>query len=65
MKCPQCGEVLHSTFRHDYQQCGCDHHTMVDGGDDYMRVGGVVVGDIIIVGHVHLPNRQGVMLLDD
>ena len=63
MKCPQCGRVLHSITRHDFVQCICG--TYVDGGNDYMRVGGHYVDDIKIISHMHLAGNKGVMLLDD
>jgi len=59
VRCPQCGAVLHSTYRHDCQECNCENHTMVDGGEDYMRVGGAMIDDIVIVPHVHLAGNLG------
>ncbi|HRZ18529.1 MAG TPA: hypothetical protein P5136_00490 [Methanofastidiosum sp.] len=46
VKCLSCGEVLESKTRHDFRQCGCENHTFVDGGNDYMRVGGIDVSKI-------------------
>ena len=40
VKCLQCNTILHSTFRHDFQQCDCENGTFVDGGYDYCRIGG-------------------------
>lgn len=40
VKCLKCNKVITSRFRHDYQECGCDNHTMVDGGLAYSRRGG-------------------------
>lgn len=40
VRCLDCGAVLISWHRHDYKVCGCDNHTMVDGGNDYHRRGG-------------------------
>ena len=65
IKCPCCGEVLHSISRHDFQQCSCFKGRYVDGGEDYMRVGGAEIDDIVIIPHVHLAGNKGVMLLDD
>ena len=65
IQCICCDEVLHSLSRHDFQQCGCDCDTFVDGGEDYMRVGGECFNDIVAIPHVHLAGNLGVMLLDD
>ena len=40
IKCLQCNTVLESKYRHDFQCCGCENQTFVDGGYDYSRVGG-------------------------
>ena len=40
IKCLQCNTVLESKHRHDFQCCGCENQTFVDGGYDYPRVGG-------------------------
>lgn len=40
VKCLQCGEVLTSTYRHDFQMCHCENQTFCDGGSDYSRIGG-------------------------
>lgn len=39
VKCLLCGEVLESTHRYDFVQCGCDA-VFLDGGDVYLRIGG-------------------------
>lgn len=41
VQCRECGEVLTSYNRHDYKTCGCTNETMVDGGTDYQRYGGL------------------------
>ena len=41
VKCLKCGVVLESLFRHDFRMCDCDNQTMVDGGTDYIRLGGM------------------------
>ena len=41
IKCLQCGKILESKFRHDFQQCSCPNQTFVDGGSDYCRYGGI------------------------
>lgn len=37
-KCLVCGDVLESTFRHDFKVCSCGN-LAVDGGLDYVRRG--------------------------
>lgn len=39
IKCTKCGELIQSTFRHDFVRCSCGA-TFVDGGSDYLRCGG-------------------------
>ena len=41
VRCRECGEVLTSYNRHDYKTCSCTNETMVDGGTDYQRYGGL------------------------
>jgi hypothetical protein len=41
VQCRECGEVLTSYHRHDYKTCGCTNQTMVDGGNEYQRYGGL------------------------
>jgi len=41
VQCRECGEVLISYNRHDYKTCGCTNETMIDGGTDYQRYGGL------------------------
>lgn len=41
VKCLQCNKIIISYHRHDYKECGCSNKTMVDGGTDYIRCGGV------------------------
>ena len=38
--CLSCNTELESKYRHDFQCCGCENQTFVDGGYDYSRVGG-------------------------
>ena len=40
VQCLNCGKVLQSTFRHDFQMCDCENETFVDGGEDYTHIGG-------------------------
>jgi len=39
--CRQCGEILRSKHVHDCVQCSCPNHSMLDGGSEYTRKGGV------------------------
>lgn len=36
IQCKLCGEVIESTYRHEYVQCKCGAYA-VDGGHDYLR----------------------------
>ena len=35
-KCKKCGDVIESTYRHDFKFCKCGA-VAVDGGKDYLR----------------------------
>ena len=48
VKCLQCGKILTSTFRHDFQMCDCPNQTFCDGGNEYQRVGGVLMEKIAV-----------------
>ena len=39
--CKSCGAILHSKHVHDYVVCDCPNHSMVDGGLEYKRRGGI------------------------
>lgn len=39
IKCLKCGDIIESTYRHDWVQCSCGA-CFVDGGHDYSRIGG-------------------------
>ena len=39
IKCLKCGDIIESKSRHDWVQCTCGA-CFVDGGHDYMRIGG-------------------------
>jgi hypothetical protein len=39
--CLSCGAVLASWYRHNFKVCSCPEEVMIDGGDDYLRYGGV------------------------
>ena len=47
VKCLSCNKILHSTHRHDFQKCECVNATFVDGGYDYTRIGGMILGLIL------------------
>ena len=49
IKCLECGQELESKYRHDFQQCGCPNESFVDGGDDYVRVGGKDLDKIWVI----------------
>ena len=36
IRCKLCGEVIESTYRHDFKFCSCKS-VAVDGGHDYLR----------------------------
>ena len=36
IKCNKCGDVIESTYRHDFKWCKCGE-SAVDGGKDYLR----------------------------
>ena len=36
IRCNICGDVIESTYRHDYVECSCGA-CAVDGGHDYLR----------------------------
>ena len=38
--CMSCEKILESKNRHDFNMCNCENETFVDGGNDYMRIGG-------------------------
>mgnify|MGYP005995391081 CR=1 FL=1 len=39
VQCLECNEVIQSMHHHDWRSCKCGA-TFVDGGSDYLRVGG-------------------------
>ena len=62
VQCRECGEVLTSYHRHDYKTCGCTNETMVDGGNEYQRYGGVDLDLVdtsltVYLSHNHKMNR--------
>ena len=49
VKCLDCGVTLESKHRHDYKTCDCPNKTMVDGGLEYVRYGGMDMGKIELI----------------
>lgn len=46
IKCLECDTILESHSVHDFVECGCPNGSFLDGGDDYMRMGGVDLSKI-------------------
>lgn len=40
IKCLECNTILESLSRHDFKRCTCPNSAFIDGGNDYMRLGG-------------------------
>ena len=49
VQCLNCDTILVSFDRHDYKTCNCPNRTMVDGGTDYLRCGGVDMSKVQIL----------------
>jgi len=47
--CRGCGTILVSYSTHDYKTCPCSNATMVDGGPDYIRYGGVSIDKVLLI----------------
>ncbi len=47
--CRGCGTILVSYSTHDYKTCRCPNKTMVDGGPDYIRYGGVSFDKVLLI----------------
>lgn len=63
VQCRECGEVLTSYNRHDYKTCSCTNETMVDGGTEYQRYGGLNLdlvdrSSTIYLSDDHMMNRS-------
>ena len=41
VQCLACGQLIESTFRHDYKVCDCPNRAMVAGGLSYLRTSGL------------------------
>jgi predicted phosphodiesterase len=46
-QCVKCGDIIESNHKHDFVSCSCDA-IFVDGGMDYIRIGGNLE-DIILM----------------
>lgn len=46
VRCLSCNAILKSLSVHDYQQCDCQNKTMIDGGLDYIRYGGLEMNNL-------------------
>ena len=53
IKCLECGTILESKFRHDFQMCRCPNQSFVDGGNAYCRVGGMDLSKIEVLEEIH------------
>lgn len=49
VRCGVCDTTLESKHRHDFVGCGCSNRTFVDGGNDYLRYGGMDMTQIFVV----------------
>lgn len=58
VQCRTCGESIYSNHRHDFVTCKCGA-TFVDGGWDYLRVGGdvAIVDDKLVTVHREIAKR--------
>ena len=55
IQCTKCGDELYSNSRHDFVRCKCDA-VFIDGGFDYVRIGGNV-GDFTAISREVYRNR--------
>jgi len=63
VQCKECKEILTSYYGHDYKTCSCPNKTMVDGGNNYQRYGGVNLDLVdtsftVYLSEDHLVNRD-------
>jgi len=59
VRCLVCNTVLESKSRHDFQMCKCANQTHVDGGNDYMKAGGVDPTKVQVVTKCHGLKEKG------
>lgn len=58
VRCLKCGEVLESTWVHDFKMCKCPNETYVDGGHDYLRIGGMDLNLIEVLDDFKTPLEE-------
>lgn len=63
VQCKACNEILTSYYGHDYKTCSCPNETMIDGGTNYQRYGGVNLTLVdtsltVYLSEDHLVNRD-------
>ena len=63
VRCFACGMTLVSLHRHDFRECGCPQETFVDGGSDYLRIGGRDLGMIEVLVDPAWPTTVNLELL--
>jgi len=49
IKCLGCGMILESKHVHDFQKCDCANETFIDGGNEYLRCGGMDMNLIEVI----------------
>lgn len=49
LRCGVCSTVLESKHVHDFVRCGCSNRTFLDGGDDYIRCGGMDLTQLFVI----------------
>jgi hypothetical protein len=62
IKCPACGDVIFSLYRHDFRRCQCGK-VFIDGGDDYMRAGAEPPILIDTIQTVYRPQKEAERLM--
>lgn len=62
IKCTKCGDIIQSTFRHDFVRCSC-RSTFIDGGDAYTRCGGDV--ELHADGSIVIYDDEGKVISND
>lgn len=56
--CLHCEAVLVSFSRNDFKDCGCENHTFIDGGYDYLRCGGKDINKIQVLKFVPVRRKK-------
>lgn len=47
--CLKCRTLLKSERVHEFSMCGCENQSFIDGGDEYLRCGGVDMDAILML----------------